>query len=336
MAGAVARRGLARLGYRVLPLDDEATKVADYDLSPHDPTSYVPADAVAYLRRDNPRLLELRQAYEALDWPVLVKSRWATAMDATWFDLRYFRGESPYVWHYRESHRITRFKYFVLLEYHRANDANSLLERLGEDGAFGAFRFTYPGRPVVSRDLLDSTNELSFLDETLDVLSWEGLRVLDIGAGYGRLAHRMHQAAPGLGSYTCVDAVPESTFVCEYYARYRALEHAKVVALDHVPTMPRRGFDLAVNVHSFSECPLVAIEWWLDQLELHDVPNLFVVPNEPVGFLSTEPDGTRRDYLQAIRRRGYRLTADRPAYDDPAVRELIDVHDRFCLFVRDA
>ena len=45
--------------------------------------------------------------------------------------------------------------------------------------------------------------------------------MLDIGAGYGRLAHRMSAAFPQLEDYCCVDAVPESTFLSEYYLRHR-------------------------------------------------------------------------------------------------------------------
>ncbi len=67
-------------------------------------------------------------------------------------------------------------------------------------------------------------NELCFLERELGLRERERFSVLDIGAGYGRLAHRMAAAhAERLADYCCVDAVPESTFVSEYYLRHRGV-----------------------------------------------------------------------------------------------------------------
>jgi hypothetical protein len=41
--------------------------------------------------------------------------------------------------------------------------------------------------------------------------------VLDIGAGYGWLAHRMTQAYPELSDYCCVDAIPEATLTSSHF-----------------------------------------------------------------------------------------------------------------------
>ena len=95
---------------------------------------------------------------------------------------------------------------------------------------------------------------------------------------------------------------------------------------------PPGEFDLAVNIHSFSECPLAAIEWWMSLLARLRVPRLFLVPNERTGFLSTEADGTRKDYLPVIDAAGYSSVAEEWAFDDPAVRKAIGIDDRFCLF----
>ena len=99
-----------------------------------------------------------------------------------------------------------------------------LLPQLVEDGAFGAPIFDFPGRPPVSRDLLDSVNELLYLDRKLDIVDRSELRVLDIGAGYGRLAHRMAQLVPGLADYACVDAIPESIARWTRWSVTRGLE----------------------------------------------------------------------------------------------------------------
>ena len=108
--------------------------------------------------------------------------------------------------------------------------------------------------------------------------------MLDIGAGYGRLAHRMVGAhGERVADYCCVDAVPESTFVSEYYLRHRGVvPPVRVVSLGSVEReLEPRSFDLAVNVHSFPEMPYAAIQWWVELLARLEVPALLIVPNEP-------------------------------------------------------
>jgi SAM-dependent methyltransferase len=227
-------------------------------------------------------------------------------------------------------------KYFVFMQYVRGRDSRGLLERLSEDGAFGCWSFEFPGYPKVSRDLLDSVNELLFLDRHLGILDQSHLRVLDIGAGYGRTAHRMVEAAEDVADYCCVDAIPESTFLCQYYLQFRGCAPpARVVPLHEVDAaLAPHQFDLAVNIHSFSECTHEAVSWWVNCLDRLAVPNLLVVPNDEDELLAFEPDGSRRDFRPVIEASGYELTVLEPVLDDPAVRELVRVHDRFFLFRR--
>jgi putative sugar O-methyltransferase len=186
----------------------------------------------------------------------------------------------------------------------------------------------------VSRDLLESVNEIAFLERRLGLSRLDGFSVLDVGAGYGRLAHRMASAFPNLRDYCCVDAIPESTFVSDYYLRHRGCAPpARVVRLDELERELRPGaFDLAVNIHSFSECPLEAIAGWIDVLRRLGVPRLLLVPNEPDRLLSLEQDGSRRDFAPLLAAAGYREEHREPVYDDPAVEELVGVRDRFFLF----
>jgi hypothetical protein len=65
------------------------------------------------------------------------------------------------------------------------------------------------------------------------------------------------------------------------------------------------------------------------------VPRLLVVPNEPEGLLSLEPDGHRRDFAPLLERAGYRLLCREPVLADPAVEQLVGVSDRFHLFALD-
>jgi SAM-dependent methyltransferase len=302
----------------------------------YDDTTPLPPSADTELSNDSPRLAALCDAYATSGLPVTDPSVWNNELLGQ-LDLRYFRGENPFVWHYREWPRTTELKYFVFAEYVRSRDARNLVERLGEDGAFGCWTFEFPGRGRVSRDLLDSVNEISFLDRRLNILDRPGLRVLDIGAGYGRTAYRMIQAAPGIADYCCVDAIPQSTFLCEYYLRHRGVTPpARVVPLHELDGALQPGhFDLAVNIHSFSECTFEAVAWWLEQLERLRIPNLLIVPNDRDELLATERDGSRRDFRSLVEAAGYRLTVCEPVIDDPAVQELVRVPDYFLLFQRD-
>jgi SAM-dependent methyltransferase len=302
---------------------------------PYDDTTPLPADAEE-LAPDHPRLHELRAAYAASELPVTVPSVWSDELLSNRLDLRYFRGDNPYVWQYAEWPRAMALKYFVLGQYVRGRDRHGLLERLGEDGAFGCWTFAYPGHPRVSRDLLDSVNELTFLDRHLGIFERPGLRVLDIGAGYGRTAHRMTQALGNVADYCCVDAIPESTFLSEYYLRHRGCTPpARVVPLPDVErTLAPDHFDLAINIHSFSECTFAAVAWWLQLLERLRVPRLLIVPNDREELLAYESDGRRRDFRPLVEAAGYELAVSEPVIDDPAIRELVRVPDHFLLFHR--
>ena len=286
------------------------------------------------LRSDAPRLLELRAAYSAADPAVRVHSRWTDEVFASWLDLQHFRGDNAYVYQFREDRRVSELKHLLYLQEVMARDRVGLLNELSEDGAFGCWTFEFEGLPRCSRELLDSVNELLFLDAELGIRSGTCPRVLDIGAGYGRMAHRYVTAVPATSDYCCVDAIAESTFLSEYYVRYRGVAPpARVVPLFDVPSLEPGAFDLALNIHSWSECTLDAIGWWAEVLAHLQVPRVFVVPNEDQGFASFEVDGRRLDYRPALEAVGYRLVRDVPAFP-PALRTALSRRDRFCLFER--
>jgi hypothetical protein len=324
-----------RQGWRLTPAEDEPETIDPYLQQRYDPTVALPPGAAEVLRPDHPGLVELRRTYAELDWPVTSPSLWSDEVVSTWLDMRWFRGDNPYVWHYRESERVSQLMYFTFLTCILERDPHDLVARLGEDGAFGCWTYRYPGYPPCSRDLLDSVNEIYFLDRAFGLLQRPKVSVLDIGAGYGRLAHRFSQAVPTLTDYVAVDAVAESTYLCSYYCAFREVSPpVEVLPLPAVPGLRPGRFDLAVNVHGFSEMPAAAVRWWLEQIVRLQVPNLFIVPNEEVGFLTLEQDQTRVSYLPLLEEAGYRLDAEEPSLTDPAVRELVRVHDRFCLFTR--
>lgn len=342
-ARAASRSPRAPVAARAKELARAAVRRAGYDVRRHRPedelalvdtTTPLPPEATA-LHEGNERLAELRARYAAVDGPVVRHSRWRSPDVLAWLELARFRGDNAYLWHYRGDPETTRLRFLVLHDAVARQDHAGLLARLEEDGALGCWTQALPGRPVVSRDLLDSVAELSFLDRHVGLLGAAGVRVLDIGAGWGRLAHRAVTANPRIADWACTDAVPESTFLAEWYLRWRAVSPpARVIELPDVASLEPGTFDLACNVHSWSECGRGAIRWWVAHLDRLGVRDVFVVPNEREGFLSTEPDGRRLDYRSVLEAAGYALVVDQPAINDPAAREALGVHDRHCLFRR--
>jgi hypothetical protein len=276
----------------------------------------LPGDAERYLRPDNPKLIELQQRYRAFDSDVTAPFIWTDGYVRP-EDITYFRGDNGWVWQVRGKNTNV-LAYAVSLYYLKSIDRFGLLEKLVEDNSFGNFTFPIAGRQV-SRDLLDSITEIYFLDRHLGIGSRAGFRVLDVGAGYGRLAHRMVSALPGIERFICTDAVAFSTFVSEYYLRFRGVEKALVVPLDEIDnTLRDHSVDLAINIHSFSECRTQAIEWWARLLSKHRVKNLMIVPNDTSERLLTN-DG--HDFLPLLERYGYRTVLKEPKFIDPVVQE---------------
>lgn len=124
----------------------------------------------------------------------------------------------------------------------------------------------------VTRMWMDSMVEVNFLARHLPLPL---MHVLDIGAGYGRLAALMW---PQVASYTCTDAVPISRFVCEYFT----MKHCpKVLVIDPEQVVDcTLQWSLAINIHSWSECSMESIEEWLLLLNHQRVPYLFTVPHD--------------------------------------------------------
>ena len=159
-------------------------------------------------------------------------------------DLTYFRGDNAYVWQVRGGN-FNMIGYALATYYVLFIDSHRFLNSLTEDNAFSNFTYDIAGH-TVSRDLLDSIIELDFLDRHLGLLNRRAVTILDIGAGYGRLAHRATAVVPGLTEYFCTDAIPHSTFLCEFYLRFRrATQKTQVVALGTNGACGWTGVDLS-------------------------------------------------------------------------------------------
>lgn len=277
-------------------------------------------DGATYLVPNNPRLLELRERYQSCDSRVITPLVW-TDQYVNAEDILRFRADNAYVWQLRGDN-MHETAYALTEFYVKTIDRFGLLDKLTEDQSFGVSTFKFDVKPV-SRDLLDSIMEIYFLEKHLGILSKDSFRVLDIGSGYGRLAHRMCTAAENLSAYLCTDAVAVSTFICEYYLSYHGLSpRARAVPLDEIDAeLGAESVDLAINVHSFPECTIAAIDWWLSLLEKRAVRYLMVVPNAlwVHGEQLITNEGV--DFGKVIEDHGYQLLAKEPKFRDPIVQK---------------
>ena len=290
------------------------------------------AEAREYLQWTNPKIGELEARY--LGHPASFHTHWNSDALKSTIDLQNFRGDNHYIYQTRWSPSAAT--YFVTAYYARDTDKLGLFGNLKEDGFFGAFTLSFDGY-LISRDLLDSINQANVIARLLGADTLASIRLLDIGAGYGRLAHRLCSGFPG-AHVTCADAVPLSTFLSAYYLQFRQLQgNSEVVPLyDVEEVLPRKNFDLVTNFHSFSECPIGAISWWLSLLDKVDCNRMLIIPNAADKFLSAEPDGTRQDFSHLFGEHGWSLAHSEPIYSqsDAAQQAALYPNFRFFLFER--
>jgi putative sugar O-methyltransferase len=257
------------------------------------------------LRPDNPKLKELERRYAAFNKSVTAPLFWTPDL-ITPEQIQFFRGDNAYVWQIRG--KMQESAYALATYYIKSQDSRGLLDKLEEDGDFGVITFNVAEK-TISRDLLDSINEIYFLDRHFNLFS-NPYTILDIGAGYGRLAHRMCCVQPDV-NYFCTDAFAVSTFLCDYYLKYRCLDKARSIPLDVIESeIQKNPPDLAINIHSWTECQPEAVNWWVNLLASNNVKNLFFVPNRTL----------IKETLAVIETR-YKCVVKEPKYLDPLVQE---------------
>ena len=278
-------------------------RISDWNYRGNGKTEELPADALNYLTHDNTRLKELERRYAAVRGIKHSVWHWHTSS----VRLRQFRGEGDFLTQ-NVSGGIE--PYIASFGYALGLDTLGLFERLSEDTRFMCHTYQILGRQV-SRDLIDSVLEIGFLADALGLSTDSDIRVLDIGAGYGRFAHRLVTAFPNI-QVRCTDAVPASSFLAEFYLGFRKAAGASMLPLDEVDTLAG-PVDLACNIHSWSECTLQSIRWWLDQLDRLRPRYLFVVPHTEEG-LSREEDESRPTFFNEIASRGWKLAVKRAKY----------------------
>lgn len=285
----------------------------------------LPEGASYILQPNNERLIELHERYSKLDSPVAEVSVWSREYVRNDINLQNFRDDCAFVWQFRDGNE--KLHYILSATYVKNVDTLGLFDLLKEDEYFGVNTFVFNDQYCLSRDLMDSILEINFLERHLKISKIPDINVLDIGAGYGRLAHRMAIGLPAISNIFCTDAIPESTFISEYYLNFRGVDKkAKVIPLYEIEeTLVHNNIYLATNIHSFSECTIGAIKWWLDLLKKHKVRYLMIEPNADnhngTKLISTETDNSRIEIMPELESRGYKLIANEPTYLDSSIQE---------------
>lgn len=229
-------------------------------------------------------------------------------------DLARFRANDQYLW------QPEHYPYERLVQEIHSMGRERMIPLLGEDGSFGCVTREVMGL-TVSRDLLDSILEIAFLEETLPRFGTRS--VLDIGAGYGRFAWRLNQAHPEL-VVDCIDTVSVSRQACELYRDFRRGRWGVYADTAKVLECARPAYDLAINVHSWSECTGEEIRGWMRRLRHARVPYLFVIPHEKTFSTKDAYDAgtTQRDgkgggeFRSIIEEHGYLCVARREPWFD--------------------
>lgn len=281
------------------------------------------------LTAGNPRLLELTRQYVQFGNPPC--SNWGSPER----NLPYFRADNDYVWQprYFEDRFFARLRRYA--KYVESVDTLQILNRTTEDLLFGAFGLRHRGR-IVSRDLLDSVIQINWAYGAIRELRKANPIILDIGAGYGRLAHRVSEAFDGSWCVSCADGVALSTFISEWYLNFREARNVNVIPVPELSSkLQTQRPDVAFNIHSFSEIPISSTLWWVNELEVAGVENLIVVTNERTDdFLSSEVDGRRIDLFPVFKTRGWVVARQEPIVTDSDVRRETNVLNSFLHFVR--
>jgi hypothetical protein len=218
-----------------------------------------------------------------------------------------FRGENAYVWQERlGDNRDTYQEYYKIV---KSIDEDNLLSRTYEDGSYGCKSYDYDNIKI-SRDLLDSVIEIYFLKSFFKNL--EELVLLEIGGGYGRLCKRYLDCFPE-SKYYITDAIPQST----YYSNVYLNDKDCIIKLyDIDETMKKIKIDIAVNIHSFPECNIKDIEWWIRLMDANKVRYIFYVPNNPASHPMYIPTNNGESILSIFNKYDYTVKYYRDIYKE--------------------
>ncbi len=178
------------------------------------------------------------------------------------------------------------YKIYVcsLFDYVSLTDKSGVLRKLSEPGVGNPFCIRYKGRSV-SQDLCNSAHEFNSICSSIDSLKIKN--ILEIGAGYGRLAFIFLKMSPHV-TYTIVD-IPPALYVAEWYltkvfAKEKIFHYRKFTSYkqikseyessrirflmaDQIKLLPKKYFDLSLNISSLHEMGRNQIKSYLVQID---------------------------------------------------------------------
>jgi len=200
--------------------------------------------------------------------------RLTSLWEKTSIDLNNFRGDNDFLYQTRYyGEAAYRSGFLAAL----SQDALGVISSSPETNDYGAECFQIEGR-WVSRDIIDSTIELNFLNNHVDLNQFASINVLDIGCGYGRLGRRILDTLQNV-SYFGVDVTFQALEASRIYLE-RHIESKRAFIFDQKEIEATTNvFDIAINIHSFSEMTPDYVQFWLNFAYERQVEYLFVVPN---------------------------------------------------------
>ena len=208
-----------------------------------------------------------------------------------------FRGENAFVWQEQlGDNKETYIEYYKII---KSIDKDNLLNKTIECGSYGCKSYDFDNIKI-SRDLLDSILEIYFLKSFFPNLN--ELSLLEIGGGYDRLCKRYLDCIPN-SKYYITDAIPQSTFFSKLYLNGK---NDSVINLYDIPEKIKTlKIDIAVNIHSFPECNINDIEWWIKLINSNKIKYIFYVPNNPQSTPEFMPSNTGESILDLFNKYNY-------------------------------
>ena len=311
---------IERYGYHVI----DKKSLYDWQINPDYKTKYnletkTPKDAKEYLQHTNPKLIQLKKDYQKFLANNFKNGLWTENYLAD-KDLLYFRGDNPYV-HQRRGNQQSKFAYILTYFWFKSKYSKELLS-FNEEESFGVFRYIIDNK-IISRDLLDSFNEILFLKEHFFNNFDTNVNILEIGAGYGRLAKWLTKNTNYIEHYYCIDAIPESTFISNYYLKhYNQIKEITVIPIHQRNIMlENKNIRLAVNIHSFSEMAIDFIKFWIKEVTSLRIPYLFIVPNAGHKYSGELISFDNINFKKIIESNGYELVIKRDKYLEPNIQK---------------
>lgn len=188
----------------------------------------------------------------------------------------------------RQFNYITAFIYKIyvasLFEYIIKNDELKILDKIEEPLIGNPFVINYKGK-LISQDLCNSVYD--FISIFRDISLPKKAKIAELGAGYGRVGYVILKMMPD--SIYCVIDIPPALFIAQNYLskvfskekifKFRPFEsfkdvrkefeqsHIQFLMPHQIKLLPKKYFDLLINISSLHEMTRKQIKHYLEQID---------------------------------------------------------------------